>query len=94
MVVVQARQAPSSAERFKDAAAVAAMGLSYTVSRAILAGIKSASTPFFRTPKCEDRPALVQGFAMAWQEMALFGLALVAALASLGSAFTSCFSAW
>lgn len=67
------------------AAAVAAMGLSYTVSRAILAGIRSASTPFFRTPKCEDRPVLMQGFIMAWQEMVLFSLALVAALATFAA---------
>src|SRR3546814_6406196 len=62
-----------------------AMGLSYTGARGILAGIKSASTPFFRTPKCEDKPALMQGFLMAWQEMALFGTAVVAALATFAA---------
>jgi hypothetical protein len=76
----QAKVPCTLGQRF--AAAVAAMGLSYTVAQGILAGIKSASTPFFRTPKCENKPALMQGFMMAWQEMTLFGAALIAALAT------------
>ena len=62
-------------------AALAAMALSFTVARGIIAGITSPDKPFLRTPKCEDRPALMQGFLMAWEESLIAGLLLTAAIA-------------
>ncbi len=63
-------------------AALAAMSLGYTVARGILSGLFFTSTPFMRTPKCEDRPALIGGLMMAWQEGLLFLGAIVAATAT------------
>ncbi|HEY4133816.1 MAG TPA: glycosyltransferase [Alphaproteobacteria bacterium] len=63
-------------------AALAAMSLGYTVARGILSGLFFTSTPFMRTPKCEDRPALIGGLMMAWQEGLLFLGAIVAASAT------------
>ena len=63
-------------------AALAAMSLGYTVARGILSGLFFTSTPFMRTPKCEDRPALISGLMMAWQEGLLFLGAIVAASAT------------
>jgi exo-beta-1,3-glucanase (GH17 family)/cellulose synthase/poly-beta-1,6-N-acetylglucosamine synthase-like glycosyltransferase len=62
-------------------AALAAMALSFTVARAIVAGIVSPQKPFFRTPKCENRPALLQGFLMAWEETLIAALLFAAAVA-------------
>jgi len=36
-----------------------------------------------RTPKCEDAPALIQGFLMAWEETLIAALLFVAAIAHL-----------
>lgn len=65
-------------------AAVAGTALSHVVGMAMLQGLFTSSKPFFRTPKCEDKPALYQGFAMARDELLLsllllcsgFGIAL------------------
>ena len=62
-------------------AALAAMALSFTVARGIVAGILSPDKPFLRTPKCEDRPALMQGFLMAWEESSIAGLLFIASIA-------------
>ena len=63
-------------------AALAAMALSYTVARGILSGLFITSAPFMRTPKMENRPALIGGLMMAWQEGLLFLGAIVAASAT------------
>jgi cellulose synthase/poly-beta-1,6-N-acetylglucosamine synthase-like glycosyltransferase len=60
-------------------AALAAMALSFTVARGIVSGILSPQKPFLRTPKCEDRPALMQGFLMAWEETLIAAFLWVAA---------------
>lgn len=57
-------------------AAVAGTALSHIVGVAMLQGLFTNSKPFFRTPKCEDKPALYQGFAMARDELLIL-LALV-----------------
>ncbi|WP_142849736.1 glycosyltransferase [Telmatospirillum sp. J64-1] len=67
--------------------AVAGMGLTYSVALAMWQGIFTKSTPFFRTPKCENKAALTQGFLMARSETLLMlgqWLAAGAVLASYG----------
>ena len=48
----------------------------------ILSGLFITSAPFMRTPKMENRPALIGGLMMAWQEGLLFLGALIAAAAT------------
>ncbi|MFZ4761963.1 MAG: glycosyltransferase [Alphaproteobacteria bacterium] len=50
-------------------AGLAGMGLTYTVGRAVWQGIWTSGRPFVRTPKCEDKPALMQGIMMARDEI-------------------------
>jgi exo-beta-1,3-glucanase (GH17 family)/cellulose synthase/poly-beta-1,6-N-acetylglucosamine synthase-like glycosyltransferase len=57
--------------RNRIGAAIAGMGLTHAVGRAVWQGMFTSGTPFFRTPKCEDRPALMQGFLMAREEVVL-----------------------
>ncbi len=49
-------------------AVIAGMALSHTVARAVLTGFRTTGRPFIRTPKCENRPQLVQAFAAASEE--------------------------
>jgi hypothetical protein len=46
-------------------AGVAGLALTYTIGYAMLAGLFTKKLPFHRTPKMEDKPALVQALAMA-----------------------------
>ncbi|MFM2041637.1 MAG: hypothetical protein RLY86_213 [Pseudomonadota bacterium] len=52
----------------KVGAAIAGMALTHTVGRAVWQGLFTEGRPFVRTPKCEDQPALVQGFLNAKEE--------------------------
>jgi hypothetical protein len=52
-------------------AALAGLALSHTIAKAVLLGFFKSDKPFFRTPKCENRPALVRGFVNAAEETAL-----------------------
>lgn len=52
-------------------AAVAGLGLSYTVGRAILTGLVTKKKPFVRTPKADGRLALTQAFRVARGETIL-----------------------
>jgi exo-beta-1,3-glucanase (GH17 family)/cellulose synthase/poly-beta-1,6-N-acetylglucosamine synthase-like glycosyltransferase len=65
-------------------AAIAGMGLTHTIAKAIFTGIFYKSRPFLRTPKSASQLALVQGFAMAREEtlvaLALLGAALASVL--------------
>lgn len=63
-------------------AAIAGLALSHVVARAVLKGLVTTDLPFFRTPKCEDRPALVQALASVREEAALM-LALWVAAATV-----------
>jgi exo-beta-1,3-glucanase (GH17 family)/cellulose synthase/poly-beta-1,6-N-acetylglucosamine synthase-like glycosyltransferase len=63
-------------------AALAGLGLSYTVGRAVLTGFVTSRRPFLRTPKCESRPALVRALASVWEEF-LFLSALWAGAAAV-----------
>ncbi len=62
-------------------AAIAGMGLSLAVAAAMGQGIFTSGKPFFRTPKCADKPAALQALLMARDEvMILIALLLCAAL--------------
>ena len=52
-------------------ASVAGMGLAYTVGKAYLLGIVTSDRPFLRTPKCEDKPALVRSVMAVREEVLL-----------------------
>ncbi len=68
--------------RQRFGAALAGMALTHTIARAMLRGLTGSRQAFLRTPKCESRPALYQGFAMASEELGLMA-ALWAAIAAL-----------
>jgi exo-beta-1,3-glucanase (GH17 family)/glycosyltransferase involved in cell wall biosynthesis len=52
-------------------AAVAGLALSHTIAKAVWKGLVIRAAPFLRTPKLERAPALVQGLAMAREELLL-----------------------
>lgn len=62
-------------------AGVAALGLTHTVAKAMLNGLVTSGKPFFRTPKCEDKPPLAAAFIQVREEAVmltlLWGLALM-----------------
>lgn len=64
-------------------AAIAGMALSHAVARAVWQGIFTSGKPFFRTPKCADRPAAIQAFLMAREEIGLLLALVVASVAVL-----------
>lgn len=64
-------------------AAVAGMGLTHSIARAVFNGLWTSSKPFLRTPKGENRPALVQAFLMAWEEAQILTLLLFTAVVFL-----------
>jgi len=55
-------------------AAVAGLGLSHTIGKAVWKGLVIRTAPFLRTPKMADAPAVVQGLVMAGEELAILGL--------------------
>ena len=62
-------------------ASVAGLALIFTVGRAMLYGIFTSKLPFIRTPKMENRPALIAGLTMAAEETVLFAALWAAAIA-------------
>ena len=60
-------------------AVFAATALSHAISRAVIAGAFTSNRPFLRTPKCQNRPAIVQALAAALEECALLALLLAGA---------------
>ncbi len=66
-------------------AALAGLALSHTIAKAVVMGFVTTGKPFFRTPKCENQPALVRALAAAAEEGAL---AVALWLAALGVAVT------
>lgn len=67
--------------RQRWAAAVAGMSLTHAIARGIFTGIFTSSQPFLRTPKAENKPALVRGLAMAREETLMMAGLWVAAAA-------------
>jgi exo-beta-1,3-glucanase (GH17 family)/cellulose synthase/poly-beta-1,6-N-acetylglucosamine synthase-like glycosyltransferase len=71
-------------------AIVAGIALSHTVARAVIQGFRTSDTPFFRTPKCENKPMLMQAFSAASEEtflMISLWIAAVSVAISLGIQF-------
>jgi len=68
-----------TSRRQTAAAALAGIALSHTVAKAVVAGIFTSGKPFFRTPKCENSPALVQAIAASFEEACLTMLLWTAA---------------
>ena len=64
-------------------AAVAGMALSHAVARAVWQGMFTSGKPFFRTPKCADKPAAIQAVLMAREEVVLLMVLLGCAIAVL-----------
>lgn len=60
-------------------AAVAGTALSHVVGTAILQGLFTSNKPFFRTPKCADKPVLYQAFAMARDELLILATLILCA---------------
>ncbi len=52
-------------------AAVAGLALSHTVAKAVISGFLTKERPFFRTPKCENKPLFVQALLAVQEEAAL-----------------------
>ena len=50
------------------------MALSHAVAKAVLTGLFTVERPFLRTPKCEDKSAIIRGIMVAWEEFVLFSL--------------------
>jgi exo-beta-1,3-glucanase (GH17 family)/cellulose synthase/poly-beta-1,6-N-acetylglucosamine synthase-like glycosyltransferase len=61
-------------------AALAGLALSHTIAKAVVSGFWTKDKPFFRTPKCEDQPRLMQALLSAAEETALALLLIGAAL--------------
>lgn len=55
-------------------ACVAALALTHTVAKAVLNGLVTSDKPFFRTPKCEDKPALATALTMVREEALMLTL--------------------
>ena len=47
------------------------MGLTFIISKAVMHGIFTKSIPFMRTPKMENKAAMLKGFMMTWEEVSL-----------------------
>ncbi|MGB9153967.1 MAG: glycosyltransferase [Alphaproteobacteria bacterium] len=60
--------------RDRMGAAIAGMALSHAVARAMWQGMFTSGKPFFRTPKCADKPAALQAILMAREELVLLVL--------------------
>lgn len=63
-------------------AAIAGLGLTYTVGRAVLVGLLTNKRPFVRTPKGDGRPALAEALIAARGEGVLLALLWAAAAAT------------
>ncbi|MDR3440054.1 glycosyltransferase [Telmatospirillum sp.] len=57
--------------RQRIGSAIAGMGLTYYIGRAMWQGVFTKTIPFLRTPKCEDKAAWTAGFMMAREETVL-----------------------
>ncbi len=70
--------------RFVQAAgaSIAGLGLSHTVGKGVLWGLFTRQRPFLRTPKCEDRPGLLNLVAGVGEEAVIF-LALAGSIAAV-----------
>jgi exo-beta-1,3-glucanase (GH17 family)/cellulose synthase/poly-beta-1,6-N-acetylglucosamine synthase-like glycosyltransferase len=61
-------------------AAWSGLALSHTIAKAMVAGLWTNNIPFFRTPKCENKPRLIQALLSAAEETLLAVLLIGAAV--------------
>jgi exo-beta-1,3-glucanase (GH17 family)/cellulose synthase/poly-beta-1,6-N-acetylglucosamine synthase-like glycosyltransferase len=71
--------------RDRIGAALAGMALTHAVGRAVWQGLFTSGKPFFRTPKCQDKPAFMQGIMMAWEELLLLVFLVLGAIINLAT---------
>ncbi len=64
------------------AAAISGLALSHSIAKAVMNGVFTSGKPFFRTPKCENSPALVKALAASFEEACL-GATLLAVAAGV-----------
>jgi len=57
--------------RQRIGSAIAGMGLTFSIGKAMWQGVFTKTIPFLRTPKCEDKAAWTAGFMMASEETVL-----------------------
>ncbi|MBW7848896.1 MAG: glycosyltransferase [Rhodospirillales bacterium] len=69
--------------RQRIGSAIAGMALTYSIALAVWQGFFKKSTPFIRTPKCENKAAFTKGFLMAGEESLLMLAQWTAAVAVL-----------
>lgn len=69
-----------TSRRQTAAAALAGIGLSHTIAKAVVAGLFTSGKPFFRTPKCKNSPALVQAIGASLEETCITLLLWIAAV--------------
>lgn len=63
-------------------AAIAGMSLTHTIGLGVIRGLFTSNQPFLRTPKAEDKPALIQGLLMVRQELIML-VGLMTAIAAI-----------
>lgn len=64
-------------------AGVAGMALTHVIALGVIKGLITNGTPFLRTPKAENKPALLQGILMASEELFLLCLLWTSAIATV-----------
>ena len=69
--------------RQRISSAIVGMGLTFSIGKAMWAGVWTKTIPFFRTPKRADKAAWTGGFLMASQETILMAAQFIAAGAIL-----------
>jgi len=52
-------------------AAISGLALSHTIAKAVVNGFFTSEKPFFRTPKCENGPALIKALVSSFEETCL-----------------------
>lgn len=63
-------------------AAIAGMSLTHTIALGVIRGFLTKDQPFLRTPKAEDKPALIQGLLMVQEELVML-MGLLTAIAGI-----------
>jgi hypothetical protein len=61
-------------------AAFSGLALSHSIAKAVMNGIFTSGKPFFRTPKCENSPALIKALAASFEETILAVILLTTAI--------------
>ncbi len=68
--------------RQRIGAAIAGMSLTHTIALGVIRGLLTNDQPFLRTPKAEDKPALIQGLLMIRSELIML-IGLITAIVAI-----------